>query len=120
MVTATKKKSKKASNVNSKKTFKHSEQLNLSGPVPDEIKNIKILKNLMPPTNRWGGGKWDHLIVRMEEGDCIELETKLAAAFGNRCRHLGYVIVLRKHTEDITRVWFEGLDPNFIPKKKVQ
>jgi len=113
----TKKVTKKISKQTTKKKTAHSNELNLNGAVPDFVKAIKIMKNIMPPTNRWGGGKWDHLIVRLEEGDCIELETKQAAAFGNRARHLGYVVVLRKHTKDSTRVWFEGLDPHFKPKK---
>jgi len=100
------------------KVAKHSPDLNLKGTPNDFVKKIKILKNILPPLNRWAGGKWDHLIVRLEEGDCIELETKLAYAFGNRARKLGYVIVIRKHTDDISRVWFEGWDASYQPKRR--
>jgi len=101
------------------KVAKHSPDLNLRGPEHEDVKKIKILKNILPPQNRWSGGKWDHLIVKLEQGDCIELGGKLATAFSSRARTLGYVVVLRKHDENITRVWFEGMDPNYKPKKPV-
>jgi len=111
-----KKKTKKVAKKN--KATKHSPDLNLRGTPDDFVKKMRIMKNVQPPTNRWAGGKWDHLIVRLEEGDCIELESKQAAAFANRARTLGYVIVVRKHTEDIARVWFEGWDPSYKPTRK--
>ncbi len=109
---------KKPSPPTSKKNTKHSPDLNLRGLPDPVLQNLKILKNLDTPDTRWGGGKWDHLIYRLEEGDCIELEVKSANSFANRARNLGYVIVMRKHTETITRVWFEGMDPHFAPKKE--
>lgn len=101
-----------------KKTF-HSPDLNLRGMPDPTLQNLKIMKNLLPPDSRWGGGRWDHLIFRLEEGDCIELEVKLANSFANRARNLGYVIVMRKHTDTLTRVWFEGMDPHFKAKTKM-
>lgn len=111
---------KKTSPSDFKKKTKHSPDLNLSGLPDPEIQKLKIIKNLLPPDSRWGGGKWDHLIYRLEEGDCIELDTKASASFANRARNLGYVIVMRKHSPDITRVWFEGMDPDFDLKKTMQ
>lgn len=115
---AVKKKSKKTVSKKTKKATKHSPNLNLTGPEHSEIKNARILKNILPPENRWGGGKWDHLIVKLQDGDCVELETKAANSFASRARHLGYVVVTAKHNESITRAWFEGWDPNFKPKKR--
>lgn len=106
---------KKNSPTKFKTKTKHSPDLNLRGLPDPEMASLKILKNLQPPESRWGGGKWDHLIFRLEEGDCVELETKASASFANRARNLGYVIVMRKYTETITRVWFEGMDPDFKP-----
>lgn len=100
-----------------KKKTHHSPLLNLLSPIDENIKQIKILKNMELPENRWGGGKWDHLIVQLEKGDCVDLEPKPAMAFANRARNLGYVIVSRKMNDSIHRVWFEGMDPNFDSKK---
>lgn len=111
-----KKKIKKQVN-RTKKVVKHSPDLNLRGTPHELVATIKIMKNIVPPDNRWAGGKWDHLIVKLEEGDCIELENKPAAAFANRARSLGYVIVVRKYSELTSRVWFEGWDQNYKPYK---
>jgi len=100
---------------------KHSPDLRLEGVISDLVKNIKILKGIeMPPGRGYygGSGKWDHLIARLTTGDCIELDHKSAAAFANRGRNLGYVIVLRKIDEEVTRVWFEGFNQNPPSVKK--
>lgn len=95
----------------SKPKMIHSPLLNLRSPIQDQIKKIRILKNILPPDNRWGGGKWDHLIIKLEQGDCIELGKKEAASFANRARNIGYTIMLRKHNDTLVRIWFEGLNP---------
>jgi len=113
-IVAKKKTVKKVVKKATKKVEKHSPELRLEGTPSDFVNDIKILKNVEVPEGRWGKhyGKWDHLIVRLSTGDCIELDHRQAASFANRGRTLGYLMVLRKVNDVISRVWFEGLDPN--------
>lgn len=100
------------------KKEKHSKHLKTGGPVPEFVKKIKILKNVPVPLGWASSGKWDHLIVKLEYGDCVELDSKEAASFANRARNLGYLIVIRKVDEGRSKVWFEGLNPIHAKKKK--
>jgi len=100
-----------------KKTDKHSKDLKLDGPVPDFVKNMKILKKVPVPQGWATSGKWDHLLVKMEYGDCVEMGKKEANSFANRARNLGYLIVIRKVSDENSRIWFEGLNPNLKKKK---
>ncbi len=97
---------------------KHSKHLELHGPVPEFVKKMKILKQVPVPIGWATAGKWDHLLVRLEYGDCVEMGRKEAASFINRARNLGYLIVMRKISNEKTRVWFEGLNPVHMQKKK--
>jgi hypothetical protein len=101
-----------------KKKEKHSQNLKLSGPVPEFVKKIKINKNVPVPMGWATAGKWDHLLVKLEYGDSVELTIKEAASFVNRARNLGYLVVTRKVSDTRSRVWFEGLHP--IQKKKAK
>ena len=97
-----------------KEVERHSPDLRLEGMASDFVNDITILKNIEVPEGRWGKhyGKWDHLIARLSKGDCIELDHRQAASFANRGRVLGYIMIIRKANDVVTRVWFEGLDPN--------
>jgi len=97
---------------------KHSKDLKLNGEVPDFIKKLKISKGVPVPVGWSQSAKWDHLLVKLEYGDSVELDRKEAASFANRARNLGYLVVIRKESEEISRVWFEGLNPNHKPKKQ--
>jgi len=108
---------KKAAKGRGKKE-KHSKHLKLHGPVPEYIKKLKIMKKVPVPAGWASSGKWDHLLVKMEYGDCVEMDTREAASFVNRARNLGYLIVTRKTSDTKSRVWFEGLNPMQKKKKK--
>ncbi len=94
--------------MNKDEKIDHSKKLNLSGLKPDLSKYV-IKKNSAIPATRYGSGNWDHLIVKLDKGDAIEMNKKEANSFTNRARNLGYVIVLRRLDGDIFCVWFGGL-----------
>jgi len=94
--------------------LKHSENLILEGEEPDFIKQIKISKDI-PKPHGWSGSKgsrWDHLLIKLEQGDSIEFNQTDSVSFTSRARGLGYCIACRKTGDDSVRVWFEGLNPN--------
>jgi len=101
-----------------KTKFKHTKDLKLTGAVPKFIQAIKINKGIEIPEGWSRSSQWDHLIVKMEQGDSVDLPFKDGASFCNRARNLGYLIVMRKVDDDVARVWFEGLNPNAQPRKK--
>ena len=90
-----------------KKTH-HSKKLKLDGPVPDYSK-FKIKKNQPVPEIRQTSNFWDHLIFKLDRGDSLELDKKLAGSLTNRARNLGYVVVTRKREKDKIVLWFGGL-----------
>lgn len=87
---------------------KQSEQLKLSGPVPDYSK-YKVNKNQEIPEIRQTHNHWDHLIAKLDIGDSIEMEKKDGGSFLNRARNLGYFIVARKREDNKMLIWFGGL-----------
>ena len=93
---------------------KHSAYLKLEGETPDFIKELKISKDIPKPQG-WSsakGSRWDHLLIKLEKGDSVELSTNDSVSFTSRARGLGYCIACRKINGENTRVWFEGLNPN--------
>lgn len=91
----------------------HSKNLILEGEAPDFIKELKISKDIPKPAG-WSsskGSRWDHLLIKMEKGDSVELSTVDSVSFTSRARGLGYSIACRKVDGENTRVWFEGLNP---------
>lgn len=97
--------------------IKHSKDLKTTGPVPDFIKEIKINKNIEIPVGWSRSSQWDHLIIKMEKGDSVDRPFKEAVSLSGRARNLGYLVVMRKIDENLSRVWFEGLNPNHKAKK---
>lgn len=97
----------------SEEVRKHSENLRLDGEVPDFIKELEISKDI-PKPNGWAStsSKWDHLLVKLDLGDSVVLNTTESVSFTSRARNIGYCIATRKIGEDEVRVWFEGLNPN--------
>ena len=101
-----------------KTKFKHSKDLNLNGKPHADIAKFTINKNIKIPDNRWSTSRWDHLIAKLDHGDSIEMSKREATSFTSRARNLGYAIVLRTIDDDISRVWFDGLNPNHNSKEK--
>jgi len=87
---------------------KQSERLKLGGPVPD-YSMFKIKKNQDVPEIRQTSNYWDHLISKLDMGDSIEMDKKVAGSLTNRARNLGYVVVSRKREDNKILLWFGGL-----------